>query len=278
MLYALVSSQMSWNIPLLIGLICVALLYAFLLKRFTSIKLYHKQPLLLFLSLFLFYLTIGSPLSVISHLSISSHMIQMSILYFMIPPLFLLGIPNPIFQKIKSIKIVEILGKLFLRPIIALSAFAVLFLMYHFPAFLTYFSQHPFVHNGYLLLLLMLSFSMWWPIAAPDPEQRFYKAQKKRYTFLSGVLLMPACLMLIVFALFDSTNNSFLAQAMSGLCLPAHSVSLSGILPAPFNTKFDQVMAGIFMLGLHKFSLMLTFRLGDNAQVQEQDLYSHKLH
>ncbi|WP_369293410.1 cytochrome c oxidase assembly protein, partial [Alkalihalophilus pseudofirmus] len=55
--------------------------------------MYHRQPFLFFSSLILFYLTTGSPFAALSHLTFSSHMVQMSILFFIFPPLFLLGIP-----------------------------------------------------------------------------------------------------------------------------------------------------------------------------------------
>ncbi|WP_307794877.1 cytochrome c oxidase assembly protein [Alkalihalobacillus sp. BA299] len=256
----LLEGQLMWNTPLLVCLIGIAVLYALLVYRLTDIKIYYKQPLFFFLSLGLLYLTIGSPLTTISHLSFSLHMIQMSILYFIVPPIFLLGIPNNVFQKIWKIPMVKGISKRFLPPRFALIIFAVLFLMYHLPIFLNLFSQNSFVHNAYIVLLLILSFSMWWPIAAPDPKQRFCKGQKKRYAFLNGVFLMPACFLFILGAFMDGMNNPFLTQLTSHLCTPSHSISLD-ILPPPFNTKYDQVMSGIFMLGMHKFALMLTFRL-----------------
>src|SRR5690625_4889275 len=34
-----------WNIPWFIGLICVAVLYIFSIKRYTKVKLKHREPL-----------------------------------------------------------------------------------------------------------------------------------------------------------------------------------------------------------------------------------------
>lgn len=262
--------DLTWNIPLLLGVIGIASLYAFLVNRLTDIKMHHKQPLFFFLSLGLLYLTIGSPLTTISHLSFSLHMIQMSILYFIIPPIFLLGIPSQLFQRIRNTPIANKISKWFLAPKLSLIVFAVLFLMYHLPIVLTVFTQNPLVHNGYIYLLLVLSFSMWWPIVSPDPLQRLCDGEMKRYVFLSGALLMPACLLFVFSALIDEANNPFLTQITALLCMPSQSLSIH-ILPPPFNTKYDQAMAGFIMLGIHKMSLMATARLGTEGADTQAD-------
>lgn len=253
----LLGGQLTWSSPLLAGIICISILYSLLIKRATNIKVNHMQPLLFFLGLGLLYLTIGSPLSNISHLSFSLHMIQMSILYFIIPPITLLGIPK--FSSERTWKVPLLTSK------IALTTFATLFFLYHVPAVLNFLSQNNFDHNGYLVLLFVLSFRMWWPIVRPVTKTRFSKNQERRYAFLSGLVLMPACLFFILNALMDGMSNPFLTQVISHLCTPSQSSSFT-VLPPPFNTKFDQLMAGIFMLAVHKLGLMLTFKLGNNNQ------------
>lgn len=266
--------DLTWNKPLLLCVIGIAVLYALFVNRLKDIKMYHKQPLFFFLSLGLLYLTIGSPLTMISHLSFSLHMIQMSILYFIVPPIFLLGIPSQLFQRILKTPIAnKIISKRFLAPKLSLVVFAVLFLMYHLPAVLTVFTQNSLAHNGYICLLLILSFSMWWPIVSPDPQQRLCDGQKKRYVFLSGVLLMPACLLFVFSALLDGANNPFLTQITALLCMPSQSISIH-ILPPPFNTKYDQAMAGFIMLGIHKMSLMAAIRLGTERSDTQADKVS----
>ncbi|MBY7145067.1 cytochrome c oxidase assembly protein [Virgibacillus sp. NKC19-3] len=103
----LLEDQSSWNIPLVVGLTCIAVLYSFFIKRDTRIPLTHLQPFLFFLGLGLWYLASGSPLATISHLSFSLHMIQMSLLYFIIPPLILLGIPDSIFKQVYQLPMIK---------------------------------------------------------------------------------------------------------------------------------------------------------------------------
>ncbi|WP_102346044.1 cytochrome c oxidase assembly protein [Bacillus sp. Marseille-P3661] len=265
----LLNGQLMWNTPLLVGMIGIAVIYSLFVHRFTEIKLYQKQPLFFYLSLGLLCVSIGSPLTTISHLSFSLHMIQMSILYFIIPPILLIGTPSNLFQRIRETPIANVVSKWFLSPRIALFVFAILFFMYHLPVVLNVFSQNSFLHNGYIFVLLILSFSMWWPIVSPDPRQRFKKEEKNRFAFLSGVLLMPACLLFVFSALIDGSNNPFLTQLTAHLCIPSQSQSFSlNILPTPFNTKYDQAIAGFIILGIHKISLMATARLDSKSDTQ----------
>ena len=240
-----------WNFPLLAGLIGVCAFYIVLIHTYTEIKIYDKQPLLFFLSLTLLYLTIGSPLSSINHLSFSLHMIQLSLLFFVIPPLFLLGIPKASLLMIKRLNI----------PFLAaLVPFAILFFFYHLQAVLTYLSLHSYIHNSYLLLLMLLSLLIWRPIVTE---------QNKRFAFLSGIVLLPACSLLILNGLFGSGTNPLLSGMMASLCITPSALSSLSILPPPFNTRFDLIMAGLLMMIIHKFALLLTVRLRNKVLARD---------
>lgn len=220
-----------------------------------------------FLGLILLYFVTGSPLYTISHLSFSTHMLQMSILYFIIPPIILLGIPGLFFQRIENVFMIKGVRILLVTPKMALIVFAVLFFLYHLPFVLNVISLNSFLHNGYILVLFGLAFIMWWPLVTSYTEKYRCGKEKKHYAFLSGLILMPACLIFIVNALFDGAQNPLLHQFTAQLCLPSQTDSLS-LLPWPFNSKFDQVIAGALMLGMHKFGLMLSLRLGDTSKIQ----------
>ncbi|MGY0694223.1 cytochrome c oxidase assembly protein [Virgibacillus sp. FSP13] len=251
----------AWNVPLLLFLIGVAFLYGYWLHRHTAIKAYSKQPILFLLSLSLFYMAIGSPFSAISPLSFSLHMIQMSVLYFIVPPIFMLGIPESIFKAIRKLPAIKGILKLFPPPKAALVAFAVLFFLYHVPVMLNMLSQFAFIQYIYLFLLFLLAFHMWTPITSPDSSRRLHKEQLKRYAFKSSLFIMPACLLFIVNALVNGMDNPFLTQRTAHLCIPYQTTSSFSLLPPPFNTKYDQMLAGVFMLGMHKTGIKLSLHL-----------------
>ncbi|MEH7413702.1 cytochrome c oxidase assembly protein [Neobacillus drentensis] len=248
----LFEGQLVWNIPLMAGLFGIGAIYVALLRSQTELKIHPTQPVLFFLSLFLFYLTIGSPLATLNHLLFSLHMIQMSVLFFVIPPLFLLGIPETNTPVIKELRI---------SPFAALVAFAILLFFYHLQAVLTFLTLNPFIHNSYLFLLLILSFMIWRPIV---------REQNKQFAFLSGILLLPACSQLILSGLFGSVTNPLLGGMMATLCITPAGLSSLGIFPSAFNTRVDLIIAGVLMMGMHKFALLLTARLKN--KVVERDL------
>lgn len=239
-----------WNISLLTAVLCLAFFYVILIKYVLRLTLYHKQLLIFFCSLLLFYLTIGSPFVSISHLSFSLHMIHMSFLFFIIPPLFLLGIPDLLWQRIRLLQ-----GMSFA----ALYMFAFLFLLYHIPVILSFLAQNPLMQNGYLILLFLLAFGMWMPIVVPR-----HPLEKNRYAYISGAVLIPACLLFIFRAILGETSNPLLGQITANFCMdPSMMDSLN---PLPFNSRWDQVLAGILMLIIHKSGLFLTVRLGSKVQ------------
>lgn len=251
-MYMLVSGE--WNVPFLIGLIFIACLYGGLIKRFTIIKLYHRQPILFLLGLMLVYLTMGSPLSTISHLSFSFHMFFMSIHYFIIPPLLLLGIPYPFLQQIQK---KPYINKLLPPTHVALYSFALLFFAYHLQMTLQIFSQYPSLHTSYMLLLFYLSFPMWSPLLTP---KQYNKKGKGSYAFKSGLLIMPACFFFIFAGILGGIGGLPLhTELNAALCLPS-DFTPSDLLSFPFNSRLDQSAAGILMLGMHKLGLMITTR------------------
>ena len=224
--------QSPWHFSLLVVLVCLACCYLFLVQRYSKAELDNKQVFLFFLGLFLFYFTIGSPFAVISHFSFSLHMIQMSILYFIIPPLLLLGIPENLFMKALDIPKPWWIKKCKFPPKIALYLFAVLLLLYHLPFILTLLSTASLLQNGYITILFFLSFIMWSPIASPDSKRRLCRQEMKRYAMKSGYALMPACLFFIVAAFIGGIENPLFAQLTAHLCMPG-TLNAITVLPPP---------------------------------------------
>lgn len=249
----------EWSVSWFIGLVLLMVLYIITVKYFSQ-KTNYKQLLLFFLCLTLTYLIFGSPVASVVHLSFSLHMIQMSIIYFLIPPLFLLSAPQCIIWQVRKISEFKKGSKYLPSPTVALILFAVLFLFYHLPFTLKLLSYYPLAHNVYFVCLFFLALFMWWPVTVSDSGWRMSKIRKKRYVFLSGLLIMPACMLFIITGLTNGMNNPFLDEMSGSLCLPASADSFA-LLPPPFNTKYDQIAAGVFMMGLHKFGLMLTVKL-----------------
>lgn len=248
-MYVLVSDE--WSVTFLSILVCIAILYGFLIKQATNLKLYSPQPLIFLLGLCLTYLIIESPLSILSHLLFSSHMFFMSIHYFIIPPLLLLGIPPSVYVYLNQFKMIGWIKHLRIQPTLALYLFSILFFTYHFQMILQTFTQFPFIHKIYMHLLFYLSVNMWYPLVYSTIS---HMEQKKSFVLKSSLLLMPACLFFILIGILNETSHLPLqGQLTASLCLPTTDV-ISDLLP--INAKYDPLIAGILMLAIHKISLM----------------------
>lgn len=249
----------AWNMPLLIILACISAMYCFWAKKHPDVRFSHFY--LFHAGIGLFYLLIGSPLYVISHFSFSTHMLQMSILYFFVSPLLLLGMPGRIGQRWKKRNI---------SSFSVLIIFSTLFFLYHLPQVLPFLYKNPVIHTSFILFLFALSFLMWLPVITPG-------SGPKRYSWWSSILLMPACLLLILNGLIDGQNTSPLfTQLMLKLCIPADQGG--ALLPFQINAKVDQVFGGLLMLALHKLSLLAAIRLGSQRTSPENLKLKPSLH
>ncbi|WP_413229454.1 cytochrome c oxidase assembly protein [Heyndrickxia sporothermodurans] len=91
----MISQQLKWNIPFLI--ICVLIIG---LSYFFTGKRQLNQFILFSGGMILLYLLQGSPLRTISHLTFTTHMLQISLLYFIVPQFLLLGMTTTFYQKV----------------------------------------------------------------------------------------------------------------------------------------------------------------------------------
>ncbi|WP_343782461.1 cytochrome c oxidase assembly protein [Virgibacillus salarius] len=254
----------QWNIPLLCALILIVIGYIllFIKKRLTINT--KSQPILLIFSLCLFYLTIGSPLSAISHFNFSFHMIQMSIVYFIIPPLFIRSSPKLHVRTRNSFLGIQIRLNMKLLTISALLLFAILFFLYHLPVVMQFIFKYPMIRIPYLVILFILAFFMWWPLASTKAKIYFDQKQKRKFVLLSAMILMPACMIFIISALFNGMHHPFLNQVTTQLCIPP-TVEQTSVVPFSFNTRIDQGIAGFSMLGIHKIGLRLSTHLNKHC-------------
>ncbi|MFD2370510.1 cytochrome c oxidase assembly protein [Brevibacillus sp. GCM10020057] len=161
-----------------------------------------KQKSLFVLALLLFYAAQGSPVNYFGHHYLFSfHMLQQAILYFAIPPLVLLALPEWLLEKIFQPKWLKFLLRIMTQPVVASLLFNALFSFYHVPFIFDAVALHHGWMTAYHVVLLLTAFSMWWPIVSPlsDSKKQLAGLKKLAYIFANGVLITPACA-LIIFA------------------------------------------------------------------------------
>ncbi|OCT11226.1 cytochrome C oxidase assembly protein [Paenibacillus pectinilyticus] len=195
-----------WNPVLLLIVVVIGYCYnRFVVKgngsSTKSEPLSITQQLSFYAGLFLFYVGQGSPISYIGHHYLfSMHMLSQTILYLIVPILIWLGTPGWLVRVCMKNLVFRSLFSFFTRPLIALFMFNMLFSIYHMPFIMDYLMVNDVWLLVYHSVLLITAFFMWFPVFSPMPELNGLNDLKKMaYIFGNGVLLTPACA-LIIFA------------------------------------------------------------------------------
>ncbi|MFD1706863.1 cytochrome c oxidase assembly protein [Siminovitchia sediminis] len=245
-------ASVSWDKALFFVLLAVFAVFFILFRYVGKEKNNFLQSIMFCTSFLILFLLAGSPLNTWSHLSFSTHMLQMSLLYFLVPPLFLFGVPRKLLQKWNGLY-----RKQVIIPRIALIAFSILFFLYHLPPLLAFLIQSPILHTFLTWLLFIMAIFMWLPMIHFNQRDT-----RKKFASLSSMLLMPACLLFVVNGLIhQSTTSPFMDQLIVKLCISPEQMDV--LLPFHIDTRIDQIAGGLFMLGLHKLCLLLALHLGE---------------
>ena len=225
-----------WSPGLLLATILIGFIYFYFIgpmrSRFTgSSPVPIRKKLYMITALLLFYGAQGSPIGYYSHTDLfSAHMLQQSIIYLMIPPLVILALPTwfirPLFMKRWMRKWIYPIT----QPLVAVLVFNLMFSLYHIPLVFNFAFDRPALHLGYHIFLAIAAFHMWFPIFCPIPEwNRISDLQKMAYVFVNGVLLTPACA-LIIFAKTLLFPGYAAGTEALGLLSPLDDQQLGGTL------------------------------------------------
>lgn len=207
----------------------------------------------------------GTPIQVLGHNYLFSvHMAQMAVLYLMIAPLFILGIPE---EKWKTwLNKQTVLVNLFhflTKPLIALLVFNAAFSLYHSPLVFDNAVSNPIIHYTYHTVLLITAFTMWWPVLCPVKEMDTLSDIKKiGYVFANGVLMTPACA-LIMFAdyqLYETYRN---VPQLYAAMTPSEDQHVGGV-----TMKIFQEVIYAFVLGLIFYRWVKKERVRDKEDLE----------
>ncbi|WP_281890263.1 cytochrome c oxidase assembly protein [Paenibacillus sp. YYML68] len=195
-----------WNPGLFLLLLLVGIIYHYAVNRwrprFTdSEPVPVKLQIYFWLGLACWYIAEGSPLSYYGHhYYFSMHMLQQSILYLVMPPLLLMGVPGWLLRPALQGQFAKRIMKFITNPLLAMAMFNFIFSVYHIPFIMDSLMASPMLHELYKIIFLLAAFQLWFPVFAPLPEYNSISDLKKMaYIFVNGVLLTPACA-LIIFA------------------------------------------------------------------------------
>jgi putative membrane protein len=248
-----------WSPYFLAALLAVLIAYFLLLVKYrthfnNSEPLTPRQGIFFVLSVFLLYVIKGSPLDLMAHLLFYIHMIQMAVLTLIIPPLFIFSIPSWVWRNSLNWKPFRQLFLLFTQPLFALLVFSGVFSFYHIPLIFDHVMENIWLHAGYSILLFIVSTFMWWPLVNELSEYQTLNGIKKvGYIFAGGILLTPACA-LIIFAsspMYATYSDPKAWGQMMSLCVGSttfNSLNISGPeLFSSMSALHDQQLGGVLM-------------------------------
>ncbi len=241
------------------ALVAVLLGYFLLTVKFRKLfsnsePLTQSQAVIFTSGIILLYIFKGSPIDLLGHIMFSVHMVQMAFLFLIIPPILIVGTPNWIWRKIFKSNGMKRILSFFTHPLIALILFNGVFSFYHIPMIFDFIKTDMWLHAGYTSFLFVIAMFMWWPLVNKLSEHQSLNGIKKvGYIFANGILLTPACA-LIIFAdtpmYLTYSDPRAWADALS-LCVPATTLSglnLTG--PEMLNSLSlidDQQLGGVVM-------------------------------
>ncbi|WP_243386687.1 cytochrome c oxidase assembly factor CtaG [Bacillus kexueae] len=248
-----------WSPYFLLFIVLLTVLYFYLIgpgrKHFNhSEDVTVKQKLYFVLAMVALYVSKGSPLDLFGHITFTGHMASMAILFLIVPPLLIFGIPIWMWSAFVHLPIVRPIMKFFTQPIIALLLFNTFFSLYHLPMIFDVIKTNALYHSIVTTTIFITAFFMYWPLLNQLPNWKQINGLKKiAYILGNSVLITPAC-GLIIFAttpLFETYSNADAwIQALS-LCVPPDMLSgltLTG--PEMFTSMHvteDQQLGGIIM-------------------------------
>ncbi|MDZ5470657.1 cytochrome c oxidase assembly factor CtaG [Bacillus sp. 31A1R] len=239
-------------VAVLIGYFLLTVTYRNRFKH--SEPLTRKEAIIFTITILLLYIVKGSPLDLMGHITFYAHMTQMAILYLVIPPLLIVGIPQWVWRTVLSKPVIKRVFNFLTMPLIALILFNGVFSIYHIPDVFDVIKVDMWLHAIYTSLIFILAICMWWPLVNTLEEYQTLSGLKKvGYIFADGILLTPACALIIfadtpMYATFSDPRAWM--QALELCVSPSMLATLDLSGPEMFNSMsllHDQQLGGVLM-------------------------------
>lgn len=248
-----------WSPLFFIFCIILLVIYYFLTDVFrhyfkNSEPASKKQKIAFIAAILLLYISKGSPLDLYGHITFTGHMASMAILFLIVPPLLITGVPEWIWKTFMEVSVIKPILKFLTKPLIAILLFNMSFSLYHFPIIFDWLKSNYFLHETAIAYIFITAFLMYWPLIGKGANWYPINGLKKMvYIIANSVLITPACA-LIIFAgtpLYESYSNPESWVQTLSLCVPADTLStLSLTGPEMFSGMSlmeDQQLGGIIM-------------------------------
>lgn len=269
-IFTIFGFQALWSPYFLLFISFIMTLYFLVIGRWSH-RFEHSSPveirqMIYFVSgMLLLYLAIGGPFDLIGHFLFSVHMSAMLIIFLIVPPLLLKGIPSWMWRTVLQYKVIHKLFAFFTKPSFSLIIFNLLFSFYHFPIIFDSLKMNPLLHGLYITILFGAAIFMWWSIISPLPEWRTLSHIKRiGLLFGNGILLSPALLILImadapIYASYSDPTiwTQVLQMYIPSSALDSIPISSGAGMVFGVSTLSDQQIGGIIMKAGQEFIFII---------------------
>ena len=137
----------------------------------------------------LLLITLNGPLHDLSDSYLfSAHMVQHLVLTLIIPPLWLLGLPDWLIRPVLRWPGVRPVARALTSPMVAFAVYNVVFVGWHMPTIYEAALEHHGVHILEHLMFIASAVMLWWPAVDPSPElSRIGPPLRLFYLFAVGI-------------------------------------------------------------------------------------------
>jgi putative membrane protein len=189
-------------------------------------------------------LALISPITTLAeHYLLTAHLIQVTVVMAVVPPLMLLAIPRSTSLRIP--RVARAVMRFSTHPVVAMIAVNVVFFGWHATALYDPALRNPMLYSLQQSSLFLVSLAFWWPIVRPNDTSR----------------LGTSPLLKLGYILFATIPQTFagITVALSHQPLYHHYVSAPRILGV--GVMADQEIAGACMALLSKIALFAAFSI-----------------
>lgn len=164
------------------------------------------------------YIVKGSPIATMAkHYLFSAHVLQLSVIFFIVIPLFILSLPTSFLRRYfwhhRTRFLIGILGRPWLNAIL----FNGLLTVYFIPSVFNVIQENIFLMLISQTVLIILACLMWWVIISPIPEvSNIPYLTRIAYIFFASLILMP----IGVFFLIIQKAHYPIYEAVAGDLIP----------------------------------------------------------
>jgi putative membrane protein len=222
-----------------IGIFALVALYVFAARKLRR-RPTQRQVFFFCMFVVVMLVTFGPLDELADDRSFWAHMLEHSFQSWVIPPLFLLSVPDWMFRPVLMHKWVEPIARFFSNPVVAFLTFTVVYVVVHDPPIFDLMTYNESFHIAVHIFFMVSGTILFWPLLSPMPEfpRLSYPAQIL-YLFL---LMVPMTAVAAPITLADSVTYRWYSAGPHPFGLEAHQ---------------DQVIGGILMWVADSFYLML---------------------